>query len=100
LSDESPLRIDVLLHRLCLTRSRSEAKAACEAGAVAIDGKPARPSDAVPPGRRIEIRYPSRTLEVELLQTPPKGTSKKAARELYRILREERRSEVFAPWEE
>ena len=61
--------MDVLLHRLCLTRSRSEAKAACEAGAVLLDGKPARPSDAVPPGRRIEVRYPSRTLEVELLAT-------------------------------
>ena len=34
-----PLRADVLLHRLCLTKSRSEAKAACEAGAVAVDGK-------------------------------------------------------------
>ena len=100
MSDESPLRVDVLLHRLCLTKSRSEAKAACEAGAVTLDGKPARPADAVPPGRRIEIRYPSRTLEVELLQTPPKGTSKKAARDLYRVLREERRTDAFAPWEE
>lgn len=100
MSDEAALRVDVLLHRLCLTKSRSEAKAACEAGAVIVGGKPARPSDAVPPGRTIEIRYPARTLEVELLQTPPKGTSRKAARELYRVLREERRTEVFAPWEE
>ena len=84
------LRVDVLLHRLCLTRSRSEAKAACEAGAVKVDGKAARPSDAVPPGKRIEVRYPSRTLEVELLETPGKSTSKKQARELYRVLRDER----------
>lgn len=84
------LRVDVLLHRLCLTKSRSEAKAACEAGAVRVDGKAARPSDAVPPGRRIEVRYPSRTLEVELLATPGKSTSKKQARELYRVLKDER----------
>ena len=84
--------MDVLLHRLCLTKSRSEAKAACEAGAVKLDGKPARPSDPVPPGRRIEVRYPARTLEVELLATPGKSVSKKAARDLYRVLREERRS--------
>jgi ribosomal 50S subunit-recycling heat shock protein len=89
-SDAGALRVDVLLHRLCLTRSRSEAKAACEAGAVWVDGKRARPSDAVPPGRRIEVRYPSRTLELELLATPGKSTSKKQARELYRVLREER----------
>jgi ribosome-associated heat shock protein Hsp15 len=84
------LRVDVLLHRLCLTRSRSEAKAACEAGAVRVDGKAARPSDAVPPGRKIEVRYPSRTLELELLATPGKSTSKKRARELYRVLKDER----------
>jgi len=89
-SDAGALRADVLLHRLCLTKSRSEAKAACEAGAVWVDGKQARPSDAVPPGRRIEVRYPSRTLELELLATPGKSTSKKQARELYRVLREER----------
>jgi ribosome-associated heat shock protein Hsp15 len=90
-----PLRVDVLLHRLCLTRSRSEAKAACEAGAVRVDGKPARPSDAVPPGRRVEIRYPGRTLEMELLQTPGKSTSKKQAKELYRVIREERVRDEF-----
>lgn len=94
MSDEA-LRVDVLLHRLCLTKSRSEAKAACEAGAVRVDGKPARPSDAVPPGRRVEIRYPGRTLEMELLQTPGKSTSKKQAKELYRVIREERVRDEF-----
>jgi len=89
-SEGEVLRVDVLLHRLCLTKSRSEARAACEAGAVWVDGKKARASDAVPPGRRIEVRYPARTLELELLATPGKSTSKKQARELYRVLREDR----------
>lgn len=93
MSDEAALRADVLLHRLCLTKSRSEARAACESGAVWVDGKKARASDAVPPGRRIEVRYPSRTLELELLATPGKSTSKKQARELYRVLREERNAD-------
>lgn len=87
---DGPLRVDVLLHRLCLTKSRSEAKAACEAGAVTVDGRPARPADPVPPGRRIGIRYPGRALEVELLETPGKSVSKKAAREMYRVLQDER----------
>jgi ribosome-associated heat shock protein Hsp15 len=87
------LRVDVLLHRLCLTKSRSEAKAACEAGAVRVEGKPVRPSDAVPPGRRIAIDYPARSLEVELLATPGKSTSKKQARELYRVLKDERKAD-------
>ena len=88
-----PLRLDVALHRLCLTRSRNEAKTACEAGAVSLNGKSARPSDTVLPGARIEVRYPVRTLEIELAELPGKSVSKKAARELYRVLREERAPE-------
>jgi len=94
-SDAEALRVDVLLHRLCLTRSRSEAKAACDSGAVLVDGKKAKASDAVPVGRRIEVRYPGRTLELELLQTPGKSTSRKAAKELYRVIREERVRDEF-----
>ena len=81
-----PLRLDVALHRLCLTRSRNEARTACEAQAVTLDGRPAKPSDLVAAGRRIVIRYPRRTLEVELLGLPPKGTSRARARELYRVV--------------
>jgi len=91
-----PLRVDVLLHRLCLTKSRSEAKAACEAGAVSLDGRRARPSDSVSAGRRITVRYPSRLLELELLELPGKSVSKKAARDLYRVLQDDKfRDEPF-----
>jgi ribosome-associated heat shock protein Hsp15 len=86
----APERIDVVLHRLCLTKSRNEAKTACDAGAVSLDGRKARPSDDVRAGQRLEVRYPGRTLEVELLEMPGKSTSKKAAKEMYRVLREER----------
>ncbi len=87
------LRIDVLLHRLCLTRSRNEAKSACDAGAVSLNGKKARAADAVLPGARVEVRWPARTLEMELLELPGKSVSRKAAKELYRVLREERTEE-------
>ena len=94
--DAGPLRVDVLLHRLCLTKSRSEAKAACEAGAVTVDGKRARPSDGVAAGKRIAVKYPSRLLEVELLELPGKSVSKQAARDLYRVLKDEKlRDEPF-----
>ncbi len=55
-----------------------------------VDGRPAKPSDAVRTGQRVEVRYPSRTVELEVLELPGKGTSRKAAREMYRVLREER----------
>ena len=87
---DEALRVDLLLHRLCLTRSRSEAKHACDAGAVQVDGRPAKASLEVVAGQRVAIRYPRRTLEIELLdQLPPKSTSRKTARELYRVLRDE-----------
>jgi len=88
MADEA-LRVDVLLHRLCLMRSRSEAGAACAADAVSIDGHPVRASRLVAPGARVAVRYPTRTLEFQLLALPGKSTSKKAARELYRVLRDE-----------
>jgi hypothetical protein len=42
------------------------------------------------------VKYPSRLLEVELLELPGKSVSKKAARDLYRILKDEKlREEPF-----
>jgi len=88
------LRVDVLLDRLCLTRSRSEAKAACDAGVVLLGGTPAKASQQVDVGDVITLRFPLRTLEVEIEQLPGKSTSRKAARELYRVIREEKTN----PW--
>ena len=89
MTQAEPLRVDVLLHRLCLTRSRSEAKAACDSGAVLVDARSVKASHEVSAGQRITIRFPRRTLEIELDALPPKSTSHKAARELYRVVREE-----------
>lgn len=86
---EERLRVDLVLDRLCITRSRSEAKAACDAGAVLVDGQPARASREVGVGQTIEIRFPRRTLEVRLEGLPPRSTSRQAARTMYDILRDE-----------
>ena len=84
-----PLRVDVLLHRLCITRSRNEAKTACDADAILINGRPAKASQAVDAGDTLTIRFTHRTLVVQIDELPPKSTSKKAAREMYRVLRDE-----------
>jgi ribosomal 50S subunit-recycling heat shock protein len=91
---EESLRVDVLLHRLCLTRSRSEAKHACDAGAVLVAGRPARASESVASGQTVTLRFPRRLLEIELTQVPPKSTSRKNAREMYRVVRDEPVSEL------
>lgn len=84
------LRVDVLLDRLCITRSRNEAKTACDSGAVLSRGQPVKPSHLVSQGDTLTIRFPTRTVDIEVLEIPPKSVSKKAARELFRVLREER----------
>lgn len=94
MSSGDALRVDVLLHRLCVTRSRSEAKTACDAGAVDVNGAPARASREVVAGDHVTIRFPRRTLEMEILTLPPKSTSRKAAREMIRTVRDEPRPEV------
>lgn len=87
---EEPVRVDVLLDRLCLTRSRSEAKAACDAGAVSVNGKQSRASQEVRVGDSVAIRFPGSTVEIRVEALPPKSTSKKAAREMYTVLQQER----------
>ena len=87
------MRVDVTLHRLCLTRSRNEAKVACESGAVLVEGKPAKASQLLAPGQAVTLRYPRRLLEFRLLELPQKSTSKQLARTMYEIVRDERLAE-------
>jgi len=84
------VRLDVALNRLCLTRSRSEAKLACEAGAVFVGGRQAKSSQSLAPGDVVLIRFTHRLLEVRVLDVPLKSISKKVAREMYEVLRDER----------
>lgn len=88
------MRLDVALNRLCLTRSRSEAKNACDAGAVLISDRGAKASQEVSPGDSIVLRFTNRLLEVKLLDLPQKSISRKHAREMYEIVRDERISPV------
>jgi ribosome-associated heat shock protein Hsp15 len=87
---DEALRVDVLLDRLCLTRSRSEAKSACDAGAVQVNGQAASASRSVVTGDVVLVRFPRGPMEIEVTAIPPRSTSRAAAREMYRVLRDER----------
>ena len=84
------MRIDILLNRLCLTRSRNEAKNACDAGAVRVSGRPVKASHEIAAGDSIALQFTDRLLELRILEIPGKSVSKKAAREMYEVVREER----------
>ena len=86
------MRVDVALKRLLLVKSRSEAKEACDVGAVQVNGKPARAAQDVRVGDRIRVDYAHRTLEIEIVGDIGKNVSRADAKTLYRLLRDEKTS--------
>jgi ribosomal 50S subunit-recycling heat shock protein len=92
------MRIDLVLSRLCLAKTRSQAGRACEDGAVRLNGRPTKPSAAVRPGDRVVLLEPSGRFEreFEILALPPEGSlPRAAARDLYRLVV---RRAVPDPW--
>ena len=83
------MRIDVALKRLLLVKSRTEAKEACDVGAVYVNGKRVKASAEVRAGDRIRVDYANRTLEVLLLEEAGKNVSRAQAKTLYRVERDE-----------
>jgi ribosomal 50S subunit-recycling heat shock protein len=84
------VRVDLALKRLLLVKSRTEAKEACDVGAVHVNGKPAKASQEVHTGDRIRVDYAHRTVEVEIVADIGKNVSREAAKTLYRVLRDEK----------
>jgi ribosomal 50S subunit-recycling heat shock protein len=82
------MRIDLLLSRLCLQKTRSQAARACDEGRVWLNGQPARSSREVRPGDH--VRYLDRLGRVEeevvILAIPQGSVSRIAAREMYRVI--------------
>lgn len=81
--------MDLALKRLLLVKSRTEAREACDVGAVHVNGKRAKASTEVRPGDIVRIDYAHRTLEVELVGDIGKSVSKAQARELVRVVRDD-----------
>ena len=85
------MRLDLFLKRCCLIRRRTEAKLACDNGIVAVDGLPSKAGRIVKPGQRVGIAFSDRFVEVEILALPSGNVSRAAARECYRLVRDEAR---------
>ncbi|MFQ6091278.1 MAG: RNA-binding S4 domain-containing protein [bacterium] len=85
------MRLDQFLKVCCLVKHRTEAKKACDLGVVKVNGQVAKASKEVRTGHIITVDSESRFLELEILAIPPGNVSKKDARELYRIIKDEHR---------
>jgi ribosomal 50S subunit-recycling heat shock protein len=84
------VRVDLALKRLLLVKSRTEGKEACDVGAVLVNGKAVKASAEIRVGDHIRVDYAHRTLEIELLDEIGKNVSRAHAKELYRVLRDEK----------
>lgn len=78
------VRLDVWLDVSCLFRTRSEAKKACTAGRVSVNGQDSKPHRLVRPGDSIEIVRPfGRRQMVAVLGVTERSVPKSEARTLY-----------------
>jgi ribosomal 50S subunit-recycling heat shock protein len=88
------MRLDLFLKtsRLCLRRTI--AQELCEAGAVFVNGAPAKASRAVRAGDHILLRRRDRELNIRVTQLPAlRQVARSEASHLYEILSEEIKSE-------
>jgi ribosomal 50S subunit-recycling heat shock protein len=85
------MRLDKFLVVSRLVKQRTRAKALCEAGDVKVGESAAKAAREVESGDVVQVTFPRRRITVEVLEVPrARSVSKEKARELYRVLSEER----------
>ncbi len=81
------MRIDQLLNKLCLTKTRSIAKTACDKGLVSLNGKTAKASAEVKDGDLLQFKLYGFDHELRIDRVPTGNVAKKDATEYYTLLR-------------
>jgi ribosome-associated heat shock protein Hsp15 len=84
------MRLDVYLNKVCILKSRTLAKEACDRGKVTVNGEPAKGSQTVRVGDRIALDLVVRRQEFAVVAVPAGNVPKKRAAEYYEVLRDER----------
>lgn len=81
------MRLDQFLRASRLVLRRTVAQELCDAGAVEVNGQPARSSRTVRPGDEITIRRRARSLTVRVAAVPEtKQVARSEAPALYEVL--------------
>lgn len=83
------MRLDVYLNKVCILRSRTLAKEACERGKVTVNGAPAKGSQQVRAGDRIALDLVVRRQEFEVVAVPTGNVPRRNAPDYYTVLRDE-----------
>ncbi len=80
------MRIDQLLNTLCLMKTRSMAKKACDSNLVKLNGKVSKASTIVSDGDEIEYSVFGWNTKLKIEKIPVGNVSKKTAPEYYTII--------------
>ncbi|HHV35497.1 MAG TPA: RNA-binding S4 domain-containing protein [Syntrophomonadaceae bacterium] len=80
------MRLDKFLQVSRLIKRRTNAKEACLAGRVQINGKTAKPGSEVKEGDRIDLTWGRKETRVEILQVPKRNIPAAQATTLYKTL--------------
>ncbi len=84
------MRIDLLMNRLCLVKSRSIAKNACDRDLVLINDKPVKASTEVREGDLIQYSVYGYDTIIRILKIPTGNVSKKNASTYYEVISREK----------
>jgi ribosome-associated heat shock protein Hsp15 len=87
---EIKMRVDLLLNKLCLVKTRSIAKKACDKGLVKINDKNAKASATIADGDTIEFSIYGYYNKITIDKLPTGNVSKKTAPEYYNVLAREK----------
>ncbi|MDD3050191.1 MAG: S4 domain-containing protein [Candidatus Cloacimonetes bacterium] len=80
------MRIDQLLDKLCLVKSRNVAKKACELNLVKINDKTAKASSMLHDNDIVEYQIYGYKTKIKIKNIPTGNVSKKTASEYYEII--------------
>lgn len=84
------MRVDQLLNKLCLVKTRSIAKKACDKNLVKINGKTAKASANVSAGDEIEYSLYGYKNVLKIIEIPKGNVSKNNAPKFYEFLEREK----------
>lgn len=83
------MRIDQILNKLCLIKTRSIANQACHKGLIEINNQAAKASSTVKENDTVLIKLNGYKTVIKIVQVPTGNVSKKSALDYYELLERE-----------
>jgi len=88
------MRLDLFLKKTCVVKSRSAAKAVCDAGAARVNGRAAKGSQELRAGDVVALHFVQRDLELRVVDLPHGNVAKRDAGKYFQMLRDEATTRV------